>query len=186
MTKATGEGLRPNNKDNSKVSFFGAGTRAMLICLILILGWQMLHQAKVRIERKVETSGERLVARLPSVSHLLNWKTSISLTEQQLQKLSNLREQQEKELIPIEAQTAEIMSPVQQSAESSLKKPMGASEFQTIARQLSIPSKRKRQIERQFSESAWTLLTEEQKQDALGLWRKSRNSKAEHKEAGKN
>jgi len=186
MSKATGDANTRKGMHDRKVAFVGPGTGAMLLCLVLILGWQMLHQPKVRIERKVEVSGERPAARLPAVSDLLDWKTSILLTEQQFRKLDSLHDQQTKELIPIEAQAREIMSHVQQAADGNSRRPLSSSDLQLMAKQLSIPSKRKREIERQFSESAWSCLSANQKENALKLWRISRNNKAIRKEAGKN
>lgn len=184
MTKAR-KVLKQQNNSKSKVHFAGPGTVATLLCLILLLGFQSLHPPKVEVIRKVEPSGEALEARLPTVSDLLDWKAVVGLTEKQVEGIRHLQDQQIKTLTPIEIQLSEITSQVQSGTTSSSDRALNLANLQLIATQLAGPSRRKREIERRFSQEAWTLLADKQKETALTLWRSRRNITAIPKEDGK-
>ena len=184
MTKER-EVLKQQNNSKSKVPFAGPGTVAMLLCLILLLGFQSLHPPKVEVIRKVEPSGKALEARLPTVSDLLDWKVMIGLTEKQVEGIRHLQDQQIKTLTPIEIQLSEITSQVQSATQSSSDRILNPANLQMIAKQFAGPSRRKREIERRFSQEAWVLLSYKQKETALALWRSRRNITAIPKEDGK-
>lgn len=167
MTKGH-EGSQESIKHASK-PLIGAGTGVMVMCLLLVFGYQTIRQPKLEVERRVETSGDFNKKRLPAVVAILDSRTAIGLSESQIQELETIQEEQLRALVPIESQLNEIMSPVK-SVDGS-KSPMSftSQEIQVIAKQISGPSKRKREIEKDFSKQAWKVLTQEQQEKALKL-----------------
>lgn len=181
MTRAR-EVLKQQSNSKSKVPFAGPGTVAMLLCLILLLGWQSFHPPKVEVVRKVEPSGEALEARLPTISELLDWKSTVGLTEKQVEEIRHLQDQQIKSLTHTEILLSGIRSQVQSAAKSSSDRALNPANLQLIAKQLAGPSRQKREIEQRFSQEAWNLLADKQKETALALWRSRRNITAIPKE----
>ncbi|QQR58774.1 MAG: hypothetical protein IPG59_04555 [Candidatus Melainabacteria bacterium] len=177
--------LKQQNNSKSKIPFAGPGTVAMLLCLILLMGFQSLHPPKVKVIRKVEPSGEAPEARLPTVSELLDWKAIVGLTEKQVEGIRHLQDQQIKTLTPIEIQLSEITSQVQSASKSSSDRALNPANLQMIAKQLAEPSRQKREIEKRFSQEAWTFLADKQKETALALWHSRRNITTIPKEDGK-
>ncbi len=174
MTLQTGllaslsEVVMAKDQRKSGIRFPGPGTAAMLICMVLVLGWQWLQPNKVRIEHKVEASGETAI-RLPTLSELLEWKAVVCLTEEQISKITQLDHEQVIELSPVDAQIADVRAQVDGSTKNGSRAGMTA--LNSLASQIAGPSRRKREIERRFSEQAWLCLSNDQKEKALGLWR---------------
>lgn len=77
------------------------GTAAMLICLLVILGYQLITPVKVRIERKVETSGEVLRKRLPTINSLIAFQAKLSLNKEQVTRLNDLSRKEKAQLKPV-------------------------------------------------------------------------------------
>lgn len=152
-----------------------AGTTAMLICLVLVTGNQLLQSSKIRIEKKVETSGENFTCRLPSVTNLLGWRQKIGLRNEQVFILEKLRTSEEKQLVPLNKNLANITGRMDSSTQPD-NRAIGLAEIQSIAAEISIPSKQKRNIERSFSELAWKTLSAEQQSSARKLMMRTKRS----------
>jgi hypothetical protein len=161
--------LKEKNNYSNRVPLIGAGTGVMVMCLLLVFGNQSLRQPKVAIERRVETSGTLNEKRLPAVSTIVDSKTALRLSESQIEKLQTLQEGQSKALLPIEKQLTEVMSPLKSTDRSRTTMSMNPRDIQVIAKQISDPSRRKREIENGFSKRAWSVLTREQQEIALKL-----------------
>ncbi|MBA3859902.1 MAG: hypothetical protein C0507_23580 [Cyanobacteria bacterium PR.3.49] len=161
--------LKEKNNYSDRVPLIGAGTGVMVMCLLLVLGYQSLRQPKVAIERRVETSGTLNEKRLPAVSTIVDSQAALGLSESQVEKLQTLQEDQSKALSPIEKQLTEIMSPLKNTDGSGTTMSMNQRDIQMIAKQISDPSRRKREIEKGFSKLAWEELTHDQQEKALRL-----------------
>lgn len=161
--------LKERNSDSNRVPLIGAGTGVMVMCLLLVVGYQSLRQPKVAIERRVETSGTVNEKRLPAISTIVDSKAALGLSESQIEKLQTIQEDQSKALLPIEKQLTEVMSPLKSTDGSDSTMSMNQRDIQVIAKQISDPSRRKREIEKGFSKQAWKELTHEQQEKALRL-----------------
>lgn len=148
---------------------FGFGTVAMLICLLLVLGYQLVKPDKVRIERKVEASGEGLQKRLPTIASLLASEEELSLSKEQVTVLNGLSKEEQAQLKPVEMQISEITKRIGVGSKEADTKTSFA-DLQVLATDISAPSKQKREIERRFSNDAWRVLREEQKIRASQLF----------------
>jgi len=124
-------------KETRLNNLFGPGTVSMVICVVLIAAWNLLQPAKIKIERHVETSGEKL-NRKPNVRHLLTWKSAMKLSPGQIEQLQKLNNEQEKSLAPVNEEIDRI----------DLK------QINDIAARLKAPSKQKRSIETSISQRA--------------------------------
>lgn len=147
---------------------FGSGTMAMVICLVLVVSYQLSQPQKVRIERKVESSGEGLSKRLPAVSSLLQWQNKLGLSEKQISMLDALDIQEKAALKPIEESLSVMKSRIRSNG-SPAELHMNMSQIQGLAKDIAEPSKRKRQINIQFSKQAWQVLGSEQQSLASKL-----------------
>ncbi|HIA54142.1 MAG TPA: hypothetical protein EYN91_18985 [Candidatus Melainabacteria bacterium] len=147
---------------------FRSGTTAMLICLVLIVGYQVSQPQKVRIERRVEPSGEGLPKRLPAVSLLLQWQKKLGLRDEQVKMLGDLDSQEKAELKPIEESLSEITS-MMKSNGSPAELHMNISQIQALAKEAAEPSRRKREIVSRFSKQAWQVLESQQQSLATKL-----------------
>jgi|694.fasta_scaffold26844_2 hypothetical protein len=147
---------------------FRSGTTAMLICLLLIVGYQLSQPEKVRIERRVEASGEGLSKRLPAASSLLHWQKKLRLGEEQVKILSDLDNQEKAELKPIEQSLSEMTS-MMKSNGSPAELHMNISQIQALAKEVAAPSRRKREIVSRFSKQAWQVLGSQQQSLASKL-----------------
>jgi hypothetical protein len=76
-------------KVKTPLKLAGPGTIAMIVCLILLVSWNLLRPSKVRIERKVESSGENRLDRKPSPALLLQWRNQLGLYPQQIIELEH-------------------------------------------------------------------------------------------------
>ncbi|MBX3150338.1 hypothetical protein KF728_09340 [Candidatus Obscuribacterales bacterium] len=147
---------------------FGSGTAAMVVCLVLIVSYELSQPQKVRIERKVEASGEGLSKRLPAVSSLLQWQNKLGLSKEQVRILGALDVQEKAALKPIEESLSEMTSQMKSNG-SSAELHMNTTQIQVLAKNIAEPSRRKRQIISQFSKQAWQVLGAEQQSLASKL-----------------
>lgn len=152
-----------------RIKIVGPGTVAMVICMLLLLSWQLLKPQKIAIERKVEASGNAVSMRLPTTGELLEWRTTVGLSDDQANKITLLRNSESAALKPVEERIAEITAQVDANSKIGGRTDNGA--LGLLVGQLAGPSRTKRELERRFSEQAWALLGKEQKDRALGLWR---------------
>ncbi len=160
-----------NEKTNfsNRVPLIGVSTGVMVMCLVLLFGYQSLHPAKVSIERRVETSGTHNRERLPAVVTILDSRTALGLSASQIDKLQLLQDEQVKALEPIERQLNKIMSPLINTNGSGATRSMSPQVIQVLANQISAQSKRKREIENGFSARAWSELSRKQQEKAFRL-----------------
>ena len=138
------------------------GTAAMLICLLVILGYQLITPVKVRIERKVETSGEVLRKRLPTINSLIAFQAKLSLNKEQVTRLNDLSRKEKAQLKPVEGEITEIRKRFESDSKET-ERTMTLADLQRHATNISAPSKVKREIEVRFSIEAWRVLREEQR-----------------------
>jgi hypothetical protein len=146
----------------TNVPGFRFGTAAMLICLSILLGYQLVNPDKVRIERKVETSGEGFQKRLPTIDSLLASQEKLSLSKEQVTVLTDLREKEQAQLKGVEAQISELTKRVGADLKGANAQ-ISLVDLQVLAMDISAPSKRKRAIEKRFSNDSWRVLSEDQK-----------------------
>ncbi len=148
-------------KESSKKRPASSGTAAMLICLVLIAGYQISRPQKIQIERKVKASGEGLVKRLPTVSMLLACRDQLGLNKEQLRSLEELKTQEKQELKPIEAQLSTITSRLKGTDNSSTSR-VDLAQLHALAEALNEPSRHKREVVTRFSHKARQILAEKQ------------------------
>ena len=144
----------------------GPGTIAMIVCLILLVSWNLLRPPKVRIERKVETSGENILERKPTPALLLSWKVQLGLSPQQVIELQRCESGRQRELAPLNAAVKEAISPLQSTQEQPSNNKVDIGQLNAIASQINAPSKQLRALEVSFSERAWSILSQKQRQQA--------------------
>ncbi len=144
----------------------GPGTIAMIVCLILLVSWNLLRPSKVRIERKVEASGENRLDRKPTPALLLLWKDQLALSPQQLIELQRCANERQKELAPLNAAVKEAISPLQSTQEQPSNNKVDIGQLNAIASQINAPSRQLRAVEVSFSERAWSILSQKQRQQA--------------------
>lgn len=149
------------NTSNSAPGF-SFGTVAMLICLLILLGYHLIEPGKVRVERKVETSGEGLQKRLPTIASLLASQEKLSLSKEQMIVLNDLSKEEKAQLKPIDTLISEITKRIEAESKNTDAK-MSLADMQVLATDISAPSKQKREIEKRFSNDGWRVLEEEQK-----------------------
>lgn len=142
----------------------GPGTIAMIVCLILLVSWNLLRPSKVIIERKVEASGETRLARKPSPALLLLWKAQLGLSPQQIIELQHCESERQRELAPLNAAVKEAISPLQSTQEQPSNSKVDTGQLTAIAAQIKAPSRQLRAVEVTFSERAWSILNQMQKQ----------------------
>lgn len=147
-------------KDRKK-RLASSGTAAMLICLVLIAGYQISRPQKMQIERQVQTSGEGLTKRLPTVSMLLARKDQLGLSKEQVRELRELETNENEELKPIEAQLSTITSRLKGTDNSSTTH-VDLAQLHALADALNEPSRQKREVVTHFSQQAWQILAKTQ------------------------
>ncbi len=167
-------------KVKTPLKLAGPGTIAMIVCLILLVSWNLLRPSKVRIERKVEGSGENRLNRKPSPALLLQWRNQLGLYPQQIIELEHCESERQKELAPLNAAVKEAVSPLQSAQEQSSHNKVDIGQLNAIAAQIKAPSRQLRAVENSFSERGWSILNQRQRQQAdirLGMSKSVRMQK---------
>ena len=163
----------------------GPGTIAMIVCLILLVSWNLLRPSKVKIERKVEASGENRLDRKPTPALLLLWKDQLGLSARQVIELHRCESERQRELAPLNAAVKEAISPLQSTQEQPSNSKVDVGQLTAIAARLKAPSSQLRAVEVSFSERGWSILNQKQKQQAQEIRLASSKSVQVQKEAVK-
>lgn len=163
----------------------GPGTIAMIVCLILLVSWNLLRPSKVRIERKVEASGDTRLERKPSSALLLLWQVQLGLSAQQVIDLQRCESARQRELAPLNAEVKEAISPLQLTQGQPVNSKVDIGQLKAIAAQIKAPSRQLRAVEVSFSERGWSILSQKQRQQAQGIRLATSKSVQVQKEAVK-
>lgn len=147
----------------------GPGTIAMIVCLILLISWNLLRPPKVKIERKVETSGENILERKPTPELLLSWKVQLGLSPQQVIELQRCESGRQRELAPLNAAVKEAIGQFQSTQEQTSNSKVDIGQLTAIAAQIKAPSRQLRTVEVSFSERGWSILSQKQRQQAQDI-----------------
>jgi hypothetical protein len=150
--------------------FWGPGTIATIIGLLLIVGWQLLVPPKVTIERRVETSGQATVERKPSISELLSWSNDLQLTAAQKESLAKLSREEAAKLAPITSRIARAMHEFTKFGEQHKSMGVRLHDLQAEVAPIQMLSRQKRVMEHYLANQGWVILTEDQRQKANLLW----------------
>lgn len=153
----------------SSLKLAGPGTIAMIICLILLVSWNLLRPSKVRIERKVEASGENKLERRPTPALLLLWKDQLALSSHQVIELQRCESERQKVLTPLNAAVQKAIGPLPSTQEQSSNKNIDLGQLTAIAAQIKAPSRQLRAVEVSFSERGWSILNQRQRQQAQAI-----------------
>lgn len=147
----------------------GPGTIAMIVCLILLVSWSLLRPTKVRIERKVEASGENRLERKPTPALLLLWKVQLGLSPQQVIDLQRCESERQRELAPLSAEVKAAINLLQSTQALSSNSKVDIGQLTSIAAQIKAPSRQLRAVEVSFSERGWSILSQKQRQQAQDI-----------------
>ena len=156
-------------KVKTPLKLAGPGTIAMIVCLILLVSWNLLRPSKVRIERKVEASGEKRLDRKPTPALLLLWKNRLGLNPQQIIELQRCESERQKELAPLNTAVSDAISPLKSTQMQSSNSKIDIGQLNAIAAQIKAPSRQLRAVEISFSERGWSILNQRQKQQAQDI-----------------
>ncbi|MBP9811713.1 hypothetical protein KBF38_25660 [bacterium] len=156
-------------KVKTPLKLAGPGTIAMIVCLILLVSWNLLRPSKVRIERKVEASGESRLVRKPSPALLLMWKDQLGLSPKQVIELQHCESERQRELVPFNAAVKEAIGSLQSTQEQPSNNKVDIGQITAIAAQIKAPSRQLRAVEVSFSERAWSVLNQKQRQQAQDI-----------------
>jgi Spy/CpxP family protein refolding chaperone len=147
----------------------------MLIGIACFVTWQVFLPSKVQIERQVESSGTRPIARNPSITDILSWNEQLELTTTQETELHEMSRREQTELKPLLGEINTAMTEFDK--QTKRLKTQSLIEIQSAARPVSELSFNKRQLEQSYAARAISLLTPSQRAKALELQRLSRVQK---------
>ncbi len=161
----------PKDEADTKPRFPGPATMAMILGLIVVAGWKILMPPKVTIERRVAASGQSHSERSVSLSQLLSWSAELELTKSQRQSLAKLSEEQKAKLAPVMNGITKAVREFNEFAERHNRDGASLTELQEKGTRMSVLSKQKREIEREFAQEGLASLTHEQQEKVRALWR---------------
>lgn len=173
MTKSESQ-MAMNNKRALKSRLLGPGTIVMIVGVMVVVGWQLLVPPKVRIERKVETSGYDHFGRKPSISDLLSWSPELELSVVQRESLVKLAKEERSKLVPVKTMIAKTLQRFNEFAEQHKSEAAGVNDMQAEIAPIQALSRQKRKIEQDFAERGLAVLTQGQRQKVLQVWQEQR------------
>lgn len=166
--------LNSKRTDDSKGLFrrrlFGRNTIFLIISLLVVGGWQFMHQAKVTVQRQIQTSTEITFKRKPSLTSLLSWSQDLNLSAAQKESLALLLSEEQIKLKPVEKEISKVTQEFNEFASKHAGGPASFKELRTVAQPISELSRNKRQIEQGFAVRGLDVLDEAQKEKASRLW----------------
>lgn len=168
-----------------KQRILGAGTAAMLICIIALVASRLIFPPKVTIERKVDPSAIGMrIERKPSPTDLLAWSAELGLSKRQYAELEKLAEVERQALAPIDESLKEQEREFQLYMSKQGQKAMSLPDVQLHAKPVSDLSFEKRQLENSYALQGLAVLSDAQKASADMLWHKHSKQKRDQKIGG--